>query len=275
MALITCPTCDSEDIRGVARPDGQRLIACESCGHEWLRGEVRRSSARPALRTVDTLRESLPTAEQVRPEVLERLARLTTEFVRPEPDPDIEGYRSRYQALFSREQLSTASPEALHHFANSATVAGAGNMTGFNRSWAALGPDRAAHQLRTTIGYLLHGPESLRLEDRITELVNGRKGLGFTGFKEALLTKVLCVVEPDRFLPVLKYSAASGGKREIAAGVFDLELPEADKVAYTIGRLVVWGNDLLQSLVSEQFDDLQQGAAFLLWANKQKTDVPA
>ena len=275
MALITCPSCASEEIRGVARPDGQRLIVCADCGHEWLRGEIRQSSSRPALRTVDTLRASLPTPEDIAPEALERVAQLRRSFVRPEPDPDVEGFQTRYAALFSAEQLPDASAAALHHFANSPTVAAAGNMTGFNRAWTTLGPDRAAHQLRGTITYLLYGPESLRLEDRLTELVGGRKNLGFPGFKEALLTKVLCVVHPDRFLPVLKYSAASGGKKELLKRVFDLDLPAAEKDSMTIGRLAVWSNDLLVSILAEEFDDLQHATQFLVWAKTQKADQAA
>ena len=65
------------------------------------------------------------------------------------------------------------------------------------------------------VGISRYGPESLRLEDRFTQLVEGKKGLGFPSFKEPLLTKVLCVVEPGRFLPVVKYSAAADGKKEM------------------------------------------------------------
>ena len=125
-----------------------------------------------------------------------------------EPDPEVAEYRARYQELFSREGLPTAPPEDLYDFANSDTIASPGNMSGLNRAWKTQGPDKAAQKVRESIEYLLYGPESLRLEDRLTQLIDGKKGLGFPSFnKEPLLTKVLCVVEPDRFLPVLKYSA--------------------------------------------------------------------
>ena len=74
---------------------------------------------------------------------------------------------------------------------------------------------------------------------------------------------MLCVVEPERFLPVLKYSAPTDGKKEIAKLVFDLDLPPAEKVAWTIGRLVVWSNDLLRSLVGNDIPDLQHATQFL------------
>ena len=41
---------------------------------------------------------------------------------------------------------------------------------------------------------------------------------------------MLCVVEPDRWLPVLKYSAAADGKKEIAKLVYDLDLPPGEDV---------------------------------------------
>jgi hypothetical protein len=142
-------------------------------------------------------------------------------------------------------------------------------MSGFNRAWKTLGPDKAAAQVRATIEYLLYGPQSLRLEDRFTQLIDGKKGLGFPSFKESLLTKVLCVVEPDRFLPILKYSTAADGKKEIAKLVYDLDLPPAAKVSWTIGRLATWSNDLLRSLVGNDIPDLQHASQFLWWAKNR------
>ena len=271
MALIACPKCNSENIDGVPQPDSQLLIHCSDCGHEWLRGEARRDPGRPAVRTIDSLHASFPTAADVRPDVRERVALLASEFLldRPEPDPEVAGYRARYQELFSREGLSTAPHEDVLHFANSNTIASPGNMSGLNRAWKTKGPEKAAAQVRQSIEFLLYGPESLRLEDRFTQLVDGKKDLGFPAFKESLLTKVLCVVEPDRFLPILKYSAATDGKKEIAKLVFDLDLPPATPNAWTIGRLAVWSNDLLRSLVGNDIPDLQQASQFLTWAKSQ------
>jgi hypothetical protein len=271
MALIACPNCNSEDINGTPQPDSRLLIHCNDCGHEWLRGEARRDPGRPAVQTIDSLRAAFPTAAAVRPDVRERVAMLQAEFMldRPEPDPEVAEYRARYQELFSRDGLATAPPEDLLHFANSNTVAAPGNMSGFNRAWKTQGPEKAATQIRATIRHLLYGPESLPLEDRLTQLIDGKKGLGFPSFKESLLTKVLCVVEPDRFLPLLKYSTATDGKKEIAKLVFDLDLPPAAKASWTIGRLATWSNDLLRSLVGNDIPDLEHAAQFLRWAKNQ------
>jgi hypothetical protein len=271
MALITCPTCNSEEISGKPQADGRLLIHCEDCGNEWLRGETRRDPARPAVQSIDSLHAEFPTAAAVRPEVRERVMLLQSEFLmdRPAPDPAVEAYRSRYAELFQRDNLGTATPDQLYHFANSDTVAAPGNMSGFNRAWKTQGPERSAAAVRSTIEYLLYGPESLRLEDRLTHLIDGKKGLGFPSFKESLLTKVLCVVEPERYLPVLKYTSAAGGKKELAKLVYDLDLPPVEKAAWTAGRLVVWSNDLLRSLVGNDIPDLQQAARFLDWAKNQ------
>lgn len=271
MALIACPECASEDINGTPQPDSRLLIHCNDCGNEWLRGEARRDPARPAVQSIDTLRAEFPTAADVRPDVRERVLALQTDFLMREyePDPEVEAYRAKYQQLFTAEGLADASPADLEHFANSNTVAGPGRLDGFNRAWKALGPDTAARQVRGTIEYLLRGSESLALEDRLTRLVDGTKVQGFPGFKETLLTKVLCIVEPDRFLPVLKYSTAGGGKKELTKLVFDIALPPVEKTTWTIGRLIVWSNDLLRSLVGNDIPDLQRATQFLAWAKNQ------
>jgi hypothetical protein len=269
MALIACPKCNSEDITGTPQADSRLLIHCADCGHEWLRGEARRDPSRPAVQTIESLHAAFPTAADVRPDVRERVAMLVSEFQldhHREPDPEVAAYRSRYQELFSRDGLSSASAHDLVEFVTGDTLASSGNMSGFNRAWKTQGADRAAQKVRESIEYLLHGPESLQLEDRLAQLLDGKK-VGFPSFnKEPLLTKVLCVVQPERFLPVLKYSATTDGKKEIAKLVFDLDLPAPEKAGFTLGRLAVWSNDLLRSLVGNDIPDLQQATKFLAWA---------
>ena len=272
MALIACPKCNSEDINGTPQADSRLLIHCNDCGTEWLRGEARRDPGRPAVQTIDSLHAEFPTAAAVRIDIRERVALLESEFLmtRPEPDPHLVDYRKRYQELFSRENLFTAPADDLLEFATSNTVASPGNMSGLNRAWKTQGPDKAAQKVRQSIEYLLYGPESLRLEDRLTQLIDGTKAIGFPSFnKEPLLTKVLCVIEPERWLPVLKYSAATDGKKEIAKLVYDLDLPPAAKTSWTIGRLATWSNDLLRSLVGNDIPDLQLATQFLAWAKSQ------
>ena len=278
MPPITCPVCGSGDLTGVDKlADGRLVVRCIDCDHEWIRGESRPVQKAPVAATYESLRVAFPKADDVRPEVRERVTRLIEAFLQttPDLDPRVPPYRAKYQAVFSADGLPDADPEDLKAFANNAVIAHPGNMSVFNEAWNAMGADKAAARLRTTIEYLLRGPEGTRLEDRFTELVEGRKGLGMTGFKESLLTRVLCIVEPDRFLPMLKYTTPSGGKKEIASLVYGLELPPREKVSWTIGRLVTWSNDLLVELLDDTFADLSHAADFLWWAKDRPVEGAA
>ena len=93
--------------------------------------------------------------------------------------------------------------------------------------------------------------------------------MGMNGFRESLLTRVLCVVKPDEFLPILTYSGAGTGKRDITQAVFGLKMPKQDQVSMQIGRLAVWSNNLLLELVGDGFATCQHASAFLWWAKDQ------
>lgn len=277
MALRTCPICEGTDLDGVEKlADGRLVVRCIDCDHEWIRGEAQRESPAPVAATFESLKAKFPTASDVRPDAAVRVEKLVAEFLELAPTSEAQNapYREKYQRIFSAEGLGEAAPADLKNFANNTVLAHPGNMSVFNAAWNEMGDEKAAARLRVTIDYLLRGPEGTRLEDRFTDLVEERKGLGMTGFKESLLTRVLCIVQPDRFLPILIYTSPSGGKREIAASVWGLDLPPREKVSWTIGRLVTWSNDLLVDLLPKGFDDLGHAAAFLWWAKEQPARLP-
>ena len=143
-------------------------------------------------------------------------------------------------------------------------------MTVFNDEWNRLGPTEAARTVREAIAYLLYGPDNTFIEDRLTNLIVGRRGMGMKGFREALLTKVLCMVYPERMLPILMYTGLAG-KKEIAESVYGLRLPAPESVSWTIGRLIFWSNDLIHELVGDGFVDTEHQAGFLWWAKDQMT----
>lgn len=120
------------------------------------------------------------------------------------------------------------------------------------------------------VEYLLRGPADMALEDRLDALIDPQGPIGMTGFRESLLTKVLCVAEPSRFLPILVYTSDAGGKREIARSVFGLDLPAPERTSRTRGRLACWSNDLLVARLGEGFADLQHASQFLWWAKDQQ-----
>lgn len=179
----------------------------------------------------------------------------------PAPTADVAPYWALYQHVFSPEGLQSSDPQLLKDFANSRVGAAPGNMSGFNQAWNEMGSAAAARRTRDTISHLLYGPGDL--EDRLTELIVDSKGVWMPGFKEALLTRALCVMHPHEFLPILIYTSPAGGKKEIAKSVWDLDLPPKDATTMTIGRMIIWSNDILVRLAGDGFAHLQHVAHFL------------
>ena len=144
----------------------------------------------------------------------------------------------------------------------------------FSRAWKRLGEDVAADRTRASISYLLRGPDAVPLEDRLTHLIEDHAATGMPGFKEALLTKVLCIMEPERFLPILTYGTEETGKHDLALALYGLHLPKVDTTSMQIGRLAVWSNDLLLELAGDGFTGPQQVAEFIWWA-RDRVEKPA
>ena len=233
-------------------------------------GSGRAKTVKPVIDTFGTLRERFPKPSNVDPAVLARAQSLKSTFLQrqPQPRPEVAPYWRRYQQIFSPAGLAVTDPQALKDFANSNIGANPGNMSVFNAAWHQMGSETAAERVRETISYLLYGRDNVPLEDRLTHLIEGHKGLGMTGFREALLTKVLCVMQPERFIPIVKYTGMAG-KKEVAKLVYDVDLYEPQRVSWTIGRLILWSNDLLLHLVGDGFQDMQHAVQFLWWAKDQ------
>ncbi|MFC8276367.1 hypothetical protein ACFUJR_28320 [Streptomyces sp. NPDC057271] len=250
--------------------DGGRRRVRHRCGYEWEHREPTVPQGNP-LRSFDELKARFPKAEGVAPGKVERVARLKEEYLagKPDFDPDVAAYWAKYQQVFSSDGLWTCDPRVLKDFANSEVGARPGNQATFNSAWNEMGDAVAGEATRQTIEYLLRGPDDVPREDRLQQLLDGTQPFAMTGFKEALLTRVLCVMYPDRYLTILKYTTEAGGKREIARMVFGLELPSPESVNWTLGRLIFWSNDLLNDLAGEGFANRQHAAAFLWWAKDQ------
>jgi hypothetical protein len=163
--------------------------------------------------------EGMPVAGDVHPEALQRSQALKAQFLRANPGgkPGPTEFRRTYQRLFSKDGLAGALPDELKYFANAKGGASPGNMSRFNTEWNRIGADEAARRVRESIDYLLYPTDDSSLEDRLTNLIEGRHNLGMKGFREALLTKVLCVVDPQRFIPILTYTSKAG-KRSTPSG---------------------------------------------------------
>ncbi|MFJ9539747.1 hypothetical protein ACIRPX_21095 [Streptomyces sp. NPDC101225] len=274
MRLAMCPLCsDDEDIEVVRALEGGRRMVKHRCGYTWEHKEPVDPKKKPSYSFLD-LQARFPKPEDVEPGRLERAARLKAQYLATKPafDPEVAAYWKKYQNIFSADGLRTCDPRVLKDFANSDVGAHPGNQATFNSAWNELGDAAAGEATRRTIEHLLYGPADVPLEDRLQELLSGTRPFAMTGFKEALLTRVLCVVHPERFLSILKYTTEAGGKREIARAVYGLELPAPESVNWTLGRLILWSNDLLHALVGEGFANQQHSAAFLWWAKDQPAE---
>jgi hypothetical protein len=269
VAIISCAECNSDNdihLEGMA-PDGSRILRCGDCGHTWSPVVV--NHAPTFTRTpFEMAHGRFAKSEMVDPAFTARVNRLKTKFLKTatEPDPAVAEYYARCRELFTVEGLQACRPQDLKDFVSTPTGAHPGNVSMFSRAWKRLGEDVAADRTRASISYLLRGPDDVPLEDRLTHLIEDQAATGMPGFKEALLTKVLCVVEPDRFLPILTYGTEETGKHDLALALYGLHLPKVDTTSMQIGRLAVWSNDLLLELAGDGFTGPQQVAEFIWWA---------
>lgn len=273
--MVECEQCQGDDIElGEDLADGRKRLVCVSCGHSWIRGDAKSVPPKPADHFA-AARDAFRRAESPDAQRMECVKELKHAYIAkfPREDTTVGPYWARYQQVFSRDGLAACDPQDLKDFANSTVGANPGNMSVFNRAWNELGTEAAAARTREAIHYLLYGPETRPIEDRLTHLIVGDRHVGMAGFKESLLTKVLCIMEPDRFLPILTYTSnAAAGKREIAWLVFGIDLPAPDKTAMTIGRLIFWSNDLLVRLAGEGFASMAHLSEFL-WLSRDGRQV--
>jgi hypothetical protein len=244
---------------------------CSNCDAEIAAFMAAQAAAPPPrkasgrrVRTLTEARSAFPTVEQVPGATVAELADHKDRYLRrqPEPSPAVHEYAARNRAMFSPDGLTQATPEDLWAFITSPTMAAPGNLGTFYRGWKENGPESTAASLRQTIEHLLRGPGEE--EDRLTDMVEG----GTYGVGVVLLTKVLCVMQPDRFIALLPYESSNGkGKQDIGRVVFGLDMPNSDSTGLSIGRLAYWSNDLLrdalQALPGPSFVDLEHAKEFL------------
>ena len=249
MALISCTDCHSDDdIHLEAVTEGGRSLRCGECGHVWTLSAAKTGPA--------STRSPFDMAKGRK-----------RQYLKTAPVPAVLPTRpwSDFRPILTLEGLAVSAPDELRDLA-SGTGARGGSMMLFNRAWRHLGDDEASTRTRASLTYLLHGPEHVPLEDRLTALLDGDVDSGMTGLSEVFFTKVLHIAYPERFLPILSYGAEGVGKRDLALSVFGLHLPKADATSMRLGRLATWSNDLLLELAGTGFRDTHHVASFLGWA---------
>lgn len=264
--MSACPKCQNTRVDTIDwLPDGRSRHACDDCHHVWTQAPAEPVASVSSV-SARIARRGFPTALMVDEERAQRVAAAKAEFLRREPveEPEVAPYCERYQQVFSKKGLPRCDPQDLKDFGNNAIGANPGNMSEFNAAWNA-DPAGGAERVREAIGYLLYGPKAVPVEDRLTDLIDPKGNVGMTGFREALLMRVLCVVRPAEYLPILIYSgpANATGKREIAERVYGLALPRANQSTMRIGRVAKWSNDLLLELLGDGFATQQHASQFL------------
>jgi hypothetical protein len=130
--------------------------------------------------------KGLPRQADVRPEVLQRNEALKAQFLEANPEGKTTQtvFRETYEHLFSKDGLAEASSDELKYFANAKGGASPGNMALFNIEWNRSTSNgtgsgaEAARKVRESIEYLLYPNDDSSIDDRLTKLIKGRRGLG-------------------------------------------------------------------------------------------------
>lgn len=118
----------------------------------------------------------------------------------------------------------------------------------------------AIERLARTIHHLVFGPGEET--DRLTTVLNDPEWK-VRGFGEALATKCLAVVRPQRWLPLFVYKSGLGaGKQDIIRAT---RLPAIDEMGKTVGQLAAESNDLLRSHAEPLLPDDPWGQTNFLW----------
>lgn len=114
--------------------------------------------------------------------------------------------------------------------------------------------------LVATIGHVLYGEGEVA--DRLDEAVEDPEYY-VSGLGEAVLTKCLAVVDPDRWLPLFTYKSAVGkGKRDILK-VLDADLEDGDELS--MGEAAVRSNDVLRKMTEPLLPGDPWGQLVFLW----------
>ncbi len=263
MMPVMCPLdIAHEDVELLEElPDGRKKARCPDCDFEWAHGVARPGSASP---TAKTSLHPMPTTDKVSPEAMARVVRLKPVFLSQAHaglDQRVPSFWAKYQYIFSEVGLPTAVPADFRAFGKDTSGSNLGIQSTFHSAFDQ-NPKEGAAQVRQVVEYLLRGTGK-PLEDRLTDLIHGKLSFSFPGFKELLLSKVLSVAYPERFLTLLTYEQ----KAIAAKAVYGIDLPPYDHAR--IGRQIVRSNDLLAELTGEGFMHRPHAGEFLWWIQQQ------
>lgn len=258
MATTTCPACTSNRVSLViSSPTGNRY-RCDACRHGWRTGgrrigagaRVKAPSSFPADLTLD----EAAGAERFKT-LLDRY-----KIVGGSPDDAEIAWRAEAAKLFAAGNIDTAPATVFHDLSDRTTVATTGRQVAYRKNWTTMGEETATAVARKTTAHLLHGEGDLT--QRIDDVLEGRNDLGMPGFKEAIVTKILAIAEPETFVPIL----TTKGKVAFLQHVWGARVAvPKDGLAANI----VWSNALVTERLRPEFPDLLNAAHFLWWTRTE------
>lgn len=133
------------------------------------------------------------------------------------------------------------------------------------------GPE-ARRRVAQGMRHLLYddGPVAERLDDVLL-----RDEWRSPGFGEALATKSLAVVYPDKWLPLYQYGGAKGKLRLMESPALGVAVPD-DLEEWSLGRRIEWTNDRLRQLTETYLPGDPWGQmVFLYWLRDRQPSTPS
>jgi hypothetical protein len=258
MASTTCPACSSNRVSLVISSPAGNRYRCDTCRHGWRTGgrrvgvgaRAKAPSTFPADHTLDA--EAGAARFQA---LLDRY-----KIVGGQPEEAEITWRAEAAKLFAPGNIDTAPASIFHDLSDRTTVATTGRQVAYRKNWTTMGEEEATAVARRTTAHLLHGDGDLT--SRIDDVLSGKGDIGMPGFKEAIVTKILAIAEPETFIPIL----TTKGKVAFLQHVWGerVDVPK-DGLAANI----VWSNALLTERVRGTFPDLLHAAHFLWWTRTE------
>jgi 5-methylcytosine-specific restriction enzyme B len=192
---------------------------------------------------------------------------------RPYPTPSDEHQqteRAMWAERLRSDSLPTLDYETFRRLYNSSVYGGAGPQSILNVTLRDA-TEAEWERFLTTVDYLLWD-QAESIETRINRVLDD-EDLGFRGFKDSVVMKLLAVCHPDRVLPVLPFIGDHGKARMLK----DLGL-SVPSLATSAGQRQIQSNDALRQLTEPLFpgDAWAQGQ-FLYWLldSDTKPETPA
>jgi 5-methylcytosine-specific restriction protein B len=191
------------------------------------------------------------------------LAPLVDEFLQStgyptETDRGQIAEREVMSEIISSEGLRGFDLAAFRRIFNSSRYGGTGPQSVLNASLRPMGPDEL-EAFADSIEFLLRGDAPI--EARIRRLLDP-VDLGVRGLGESVITKLLSIAEPERFIPVFVYTGPKG--KGVMLTRLDLDTEETDDLPRA--ERAVRSNDVLRERLEPYFPGDPYGMKeFLYW----------